>query len=183
MAASRDRAISGMLMTDSRVTPAGYPKVWMRTSLKASSSGSHWRGQKCSGLFPLLQVLWEPPFRPWTKIRSATGAGCSRGGMDREVSPRGPLDSRSPPSPVALRFKLNEDRERKVLVDKAVLVRVIPLPPMGGSMGAILSAHRTATEAGSPSGGVVEEPAVGRSSREVAKSDRKTRAYPLTKMK
>ena len=65
--------------------------------------------------------------------------------MDREVSPRGPLDSRSPPSPVALRLKLNEDRERKGLVGEAILVRVMPPPPVGGSMGKVLGAHRTAT--------------------------------------
>lgn len=66
-----------------------YPKLCIRTFLNSGSLGSHSFGQKCSGFLVLLQVFLEPPRRPWTNIKSTSGAD----GIWSRLRPSGPIAS------------------------------------------------------------------------------------------
>ena len=84
-----------------------YPKLWILTSWKSGSCGSHSFGQYKDGSSDFVHVLFDPPPRPCTNTRSAM-AGVS--GSNSVLNPNGPFPS-SPDWPLSLR--LASVRERK----------------------------------------------------------------------
>jgi hypothetical protein len=87
-----------------------YPKLWILTSCKASSTGSHSFGQNSDGSPDFVHVFCDPPPRPWTKIRSAFAKPSA--GTNRVFSPRGPSlssgEGASPPPGSQLREERKE---------------------------------------------------------------------------
>src|SRR5579862_3113310 len=82
----------------------------MRTSLNATSRGSHSFGQKRDASNDLVHVLREPPPKPCTNTRSAT---TDPWGENTVVKPKGPLVSSAEPLPLPSRLaSVREIKER-----------------------------------------------------------------------